>query len=745
MVRLQDSLVSTASRPIPLRMRADLTIRKHFYSDRPYWVIKEPIGQRYIRLRDEEFTLLTLLDGQATLESLKEQLNLRFAPRKTSLVELQRFISMLHQSGLIVSDQTGQGLQLWKRASQSRRRRLLKKLISVYAIQWRGVDLDRFFSWLAPRTNWFFSKWGVVAGLLFALSAMLLLVVHSQSFLDRLPALHEFFGPGNWFYLAICLGFSKILHEFGHGLSCKRYGGECHEVGFMLLVFTPALYCNVSDSWLLPSKWQRAAIGLAGIYVEIVLASVATYLWWFSEPGLLNFLCLNTMFICSVSTIVFNGNPLLRFDGYFVLADLVEIPNLRQKSTEALSRLFLVQGLGMTLRSDPLVPSRRRLFLIAFALASFVYRWLIVLGIALLLFQVLNPLGLKLIAQILAAIAFVGLVASPIWQLVKIFRVPGRLRELRLRRVALCLIFLVGLPLAILLYPLPYYVHGTFVVDSAVAETVYVDVAGVLDAVYVTEGQPVEPGTRIADLRNRDLDAEVRNLQGKYESLRIELSMLEKQKHEDAEAARQIPLVAISLKAVEEELALRRTEQDSLQLITSRNGVITRYGDRHVDTGDTSHLPQWDRWPLDPKNLGARMERGAALCKVVSSDNYVAKLFVSEDEIEFLQVGQNVKLLLEAHPHHTIESTLSEVSARKVTDLPESVSVHFGGEIETKTGVDGEMIPHAVYYRASSPIPNGELELLLGMRGHAKVLVGRLALGQRILQYVRRTFHFEIN
>ena len=126
---------------------------------------------------------------------------------------------------------------------------------------------------------------------------------------------------------------TKVLHEFGHGLSCKHFGGECHEMGVMILVLTPCLYCNVSDSWMLPNKWHRAAIGAAGMYVEVVLASICTFIWWFTEPGLFNYLCLNVMFICSVSTVMFNANPLLRYDGYYILADILEIPNLRQKAT----------------------------------------------------------------------------------------------------------------------------------------------------------------------------------------------------------------------------------------------------------------------------------------------------------------------------------------------------------------------------------------------------------------------------
>ena len=162
--------------------------------------------------------------------------------------------------------------------------------------------------------------------------------------------------------LAFTLGITKVLHEFGHGLSCKHFGGECHEMGIMVLVLTPCLYCNVSDSWMLPNKWQRAMIGAAGMYVELVIASVCTFMWWFSTPGLLNNLCLNAMFICSVSTVLFNGNPLLRYDGYYILSDVTEIPNLRQKATTILSRKMGEWCLGMEMADDPFLPQSNQIF-----------------------------------------------------------------------------------------------------------------------------------------------------------------------------------------------------------------------------------------------------------------------------------------------------------------------------------------------------------------------------------------------
>ena len=206
----------------------------------------------------------------------------------------------------------------------------------------------------------------------------------------KLPEFHQFFNVHNAFLLAAVLGVTKVMHEFGHGLACKHFGGECHEMGIMVLVLTPCLYCNVSDSWMLPNKWHRACIGAAGIYVELVLASICTFLWWFSEPGLLHNLCLNVMFVCSVSTVIFNANPLLRYDGYYILADLVEIPNLRQKATTILSRKLSEWCLGMEPPEDPFLPQRNQVFFALYSVAAAIYRWVVAFSICWFLYRLFS-------------------------------------------------------------------------------------------------------------------------------------------------------------------------------------------------------------------------------------------------------------------------------------------------------------------------------------------------------------------
>ena len=249
-------------------------------------------------------------------------------------------------------------------------------------LRWKGIDPERIFAWTYPKVKWFFSPWTVAIAITMGIIALALVLVNFEAVRAKMPTFSQFFTPGNAFLLAITLAVTKVLHEFGHGLSCKHFGGECHELGFMLLVLTPCLYCNVSDSWMLPNKWHRAFIGAAGMYVELILASIATFVWFKTTPETLpNMLALNVMFICSVSTVVFNANPLLRYDGYYILADLTEIPNLRQKATTILSSTMAEWCLGLEPNEDPFLPQRNQAFFAVYSVAAAIYRWVVVISI----------------------------------------------------------------------------------------------------------------------------------------------------------------------------------------------------------------------------------------------------------------------------------------------------------------------------------------------------------------------------
>lgn len=750
MATLAESLVSSTSRPLLLRMRPDLVARRHRYRGQTFWVVKEPVGLNYFRFHEEEYAILCMLDGLTSLETIKEQFESQFAPQKITYTDLLQFVGMLHRSGLVISESPGQGRALKKRRDEKKKREFMGKMANVFALRFRGVDPERFLNWLYKYTWWFFTWTALFINLGIGLAALSLVVVQFDQFTARLPAFHEFFGPRNWFVLAIVMGTVKVLHEFGHGLSCKHFGGECHELGAMLLVFTPALYCNVSDSWMLPNKWARAAIGAAGMYVELVLASIATFIWWFSAPGLLNHVCLSVMFICSVSTVMFNGNPLLRFDGYYILMDLLEIPNLQQKAREVLKRFMIDLCLGIEQPENPFLPQGNRWIFGLYTVASAAYRWVVVFSILFFLNSVFEPYGLKIIGQLIALSGFVGLVVQPVWGLAKFFYTPGRMHKVKKERIIATACVLAAIVAAIFFVPLPYAVNATFEVQAHDAGQVFASEAGQIAEVYVKPGDTVQKDQPLLKLINPDLELELKRLQGRYEAALQSRDNLVQLRFTDPAAVDQLETAEEVLAAARKQYEDKQQEFERLTIRAPRAGIVIPPPTRDARPGEgEDRLPSWTGHPFQPKNIGAPIMPTDLICQIGDPKDLEAVLIVDQTYIDLVSAGpeppaDKVRLLLDSQTSRAIDSHVAEIGTNELEAVNPALSSIKGGRLETVTDPSGLTRPLSSSYPVRAPLGAAAGSIQVGMQGQARIYTGWQPISERVYRYVAKTFHFDL-
>lgn len=311
------------------------------------------------------------------------------------------------------------------------------------------------------------------------------------------------------------------------------------------------------------------------MYIELILASIATFLWWNSHPGVFNQLCLDVMFVSSVSTLMFNANPLMRYDGYYILSDLLEIPNLRQKATTILGRLASLGCLGIEQPEDPFLPTRKRGLFALFAIASSLYGWMVTASIFLFVWSVFKPYRLEVLGQMLAMGALWGLVVRPIQNIIKFLNVPGRREEVKLRNLVTTGAVVAALAAAVALIPLPQRVWCAAELRPRAEETVYVSVAGVL------EPHRGEAGSRWSRPAPRSL--------GSPASISIWRSPIfsarpprpgrdwrasSRERFTDPAASLEIGTVEESLKSVEEQLKRKRKDRADLVLTAPRSGVV---------------------------------------------------------------------------------------------------------------------------------------------------------------------------
>ena len=729
-----------------VRVRADLTAKRQKYHGRSYWVVKEPVGLNYFRFQDEEYAILQMIDGFRSLDDIKDKFEEDFPPQKITLEELQQFLGMLHRSGLIVAAVPGQGRQLRQRRDERRRKELLGAMTNVLCIRFKGIDPERILNWLYPKLKWFFSTFVFACCILLALSALSLVLIEFDVFRSKLPGFRDFFSPTNAVFLAVTLGITKILHEFGHGLMCKHFGGECHEMGIMILVLTPCLYCNVSDSWMLPSKWHRAAIGAAGIYIEVTLAALSTFIWWFTQPCLLHYLCLNIMFISSVSTILFNANPLLRYDGYYILSDLVEIPNLRQKATSILGRKMGQWFLGLEPTEDPFLPERNQAFFALYTVAAVMYRWFIMASILFFLYKVFEPYGLKILGQGIAAMAIYGLVFQPLYKLYKYFSVPGRIHKVKKPRMYATLAGLGAIVAAFLYVPLPHSVFCPLEIQVRDAANVFVSVPGTLEEILAQPNDLVSNGAELARLSSVELDQEIAREESLLRLRKIRLAGLKRQSHLDPGSFGQILQYEAACDALEDELQEKKKDKDRLTIRAPEAGTVMP-PPRH-DSGQASEkqLSGWSGTPLMKQNIGAFLQAKPPVlfCQIGDPKKMEATLVIDQAKVDFVAIDDEVEIKLDELPHDILKGVIDEIAADELEISPRNLSAKVGGNLPTETDDTGAERPLNPSYQARVFLDDPDGLLRPGLRGQAKIHTKPQTLGRRAWRLISETFNFKL-
>jgi putative peptide zinc metalloprotease protein len=498
---------------VRLCLRRDLALTPQSYEGCAHWVLKDPVSLRYFRFDEYDSFLLRLFDGGHSLEEVRREFEQYFRPRQLSLEDLEGFARVLLRCGLVYHELPQAGQQLYEYRRERRRLEWLQRLTNLLYIEIPLFDPDLALRRLVGWLRWLFTPWFLAAGAAFVLGAVFLVAAHFPSYWNHLPPAREFFSLRNLPSLVMALGLVKICHEFGHGICCKAMGGEVHDMGALLMCLTPCLYLNVSDAWTLPDKWKRILVGFAGVYTELLIAAAATIVWWYA-PGeaWLRHLCLNLVFVCGVSTVLVNGNPLLRFDGYYMLADWLEIPNLRERCNRCLKHAVMRYALGIDVPPEPPMARPRRALFVGYAVASYLYSWFITLSVLWVVSRFLQPYKLGAVSMLLAAVSVASMLGWPLYRLLRGLYKRGRLPDMKRGRVAVSLALAAAAVLLVLLVPLPVSrirQTGLVEVRPGAEENVFVRLTGTLERLPVRSGEEVAQGQVLAEFRSLELEQQL--------------------------------------------------------------------------------------------------------------------------------------------------------------------------------------------------------------------------------------------
>ncbi len=566
--------------------------------------------------------------------------------------------------------------ELWTQAKAAgwlrHRTQLPKRRFSLLSIQIPLGSVDWLAKRLADYSGIFFSPRAIVFWLVGILLIAATVVSRSDQLFASLGLLPAYLRHTNPLLIAALFVATKTIHELAHAVMCRRLGNRCGEIGVLLLCGMPCPYCEVTEIWRQPSSIKRAWVMLAGIYAELIIAALAALAWLTSYDLSTQLAALNVMLVCGVSTIVFNANPLMRYDGYYVLSDLLGSVNLRHEARVALAGVVTRRVAGTKYaaakRSD-----RRSLFLACFHIASALYRVAVAAAIAALLIRYSEWFGLRTAAFSVIAIVALIAIARFFASLGRILAGKGRWRDVSLpRRIGPVGLFMMFL-LFLLLVPLPRYRRAVGVIDVANARSVFLPDDALVEDVLADFGQLVDKGDTLVRLDRDVLIVHQVKLQGDLRLAQIRSDVARRMTLDNTHASR--PKTAAqwkTLQAAEEaahtQLASTRQRIADANVRAPASGVVV------PPSASLNESPQQNTLLAD--TVGTSLPAGHAWCRVSENGELQAALVLDAQDRRNIRIGSTVMISSTQSPQTVIKSKVVAVSAIKQinTELPEGAA-----------------------------------------------------------------------
>jgi putative peptide zinc metalloprotease protein len=520
-------------RRLYISLRKDLHVSVQYYHGKPCYLMEDPQEIRFYRLGISEGDFVSMLDGETSLDEVLRRSANSLGKDACSEQEAMQIVNWLLDAKLAYPS-GALSLEEEKHQSASAPRR---HDFNPLAIRIPLVHPDRFFAAALPWCSWLFESaaWGV--WLCACLAATAQLFSGWTSFAKELQTVVV---PHNWLAILITWVLLKSLHEGAHGAVCKKYGGIVSEMGVMLLWGMPVPYVDVTSSWAFRSKRQRIFTALAGLYVETFVAALAVLIWHYTAPGWIHYCCVYIVVIAVVSSLLFNGNPLMRFDGYYVLMDLLEIPNLYgfgQQFWRSVRDKLLAGGHVIFPGDSP----RQRRIIACYGLIAAIWRLIVYLSLTILTLAIL-PLEESHMIWGIAAV----LTAWVFWRFAKKYRSPASREKTSPARTTL-VAGGVGLLLCVslLCFSTPFRITAPAIVEYDPLLVVRNSSPGFVRRIEVTSGQAVSPGQVIAVLANDELKAETAELEKEIEIIKLTIRALQHKQELAAVKAEQQKLEAL--------------------------------------------------------------------------------------------------------------------------------------------------------------------------------------------------------
>lgn len=643
------------------RLSPHASLSRQRYGPEVNYIVEEPASGHYYRVSEAGWFFLGLLDGTRTVEDAWNTCNEQLGDEAPTQRECVEVLSKLQLFGLLMGEQPLAPDMIEQRINQARQSKLKRRLGRWLFISIPLFNPEPVLRQAEPLIRALFTRWAFVIWLVAVLGGLAIVLPRWRelgSDLDMLLA------PSNLIWIAVLFLFLRTIHEFGHAAACKAMGGRSTEIGIIMIAFVfPLPYCDATDAWRFPETWRRVLVSAAGMMAELFVASIAAVVWATSDPGLARTLAYNALLISGITTLVFNLNPLLRYDGYYILSDLMGSPNLAQRSRELWKYTFERGVFRVPHVKPPHVRDRPEgaLMTIYGALAT-PYRLLITFSIVLLVSTQYVTLGL-VIAAVALCVFFIWPVIKGLAYLAGSPKLAGR----RARAVGLVAAAVIAVVAPLTLIPVPAAAYAPAIVEPTSKSAIRSPEDGFLDEVLAEPGELVSQGQPLFRLRNSALVSELEVAEARLEQAR-----------------------AVVDEAINRGGAHRRVAEKQVEELTDRRDRLQRRVDNLIVRAPQSgYVYGHAETSLNLSNtVGQYVTRGMRLATVASTDELVVRASVRDRDHGYifrnasdpLDVPASVRV--RGNAGRVVDASLHRVAPAGTRQISHAaLSINAGGEI----------------------------------------------------------------
>ena len=681
-------------------IRKCLKFSTRFENGESFVSVEDPVRSKHYRIGLAEYRFIAKINGERSnaniFELLKNETGAQQGQQQASNElpqdQIVQIANWLLAMNLVTVNQSDNSLRLNAMAQQIERAKM-KSWLNPISIRFSLFNPNRFLKSIQPATEWLFSSWFFVLWVMIGVYSLVCLVDNWQRVYASSA---NVLSSGSWIWLLITWFVLKVVHESAHGIACRKYGGEVPEFGVVFILFAPMAFVNVTSMWRFVNRWQRMVVSAAGMYVEFLVAFLAIIVWSQTD-GVVASIAFSVMVMSSVTTILFNANPLMRFDGYFLLSDLLAIPNLYGKGGQWFSETTKQLFFGVPKQTQ--FHANERVPVAIYGALAFVWRILIGLGLIIAASVLLQGAGL-----VLSGIGVVTWFALPILrQIVSLTDSNGQVKINKIR-TAVSVACLVGFVVAgVYVFQAPATKSAPAIVQLHNESVIRSDASGFVTAIHVAEGQTVAKGDLLIELENPELANELVELTRLREEAKIQSRIHQQQGNQAMVQAETQRVYGLTDQIIEKQSATK-----GLQVLATDDGVIVQ---RQL-----------------ANRLGSFVEQGDELLTVAKLDS--KEVVVSVDQSEYdatvWTTGKQLRLMFPGKA--VVNATLVSINPRasQSPTFP-SLTATQGGSLPVRTLVKSPSDDNELNFELLSPrfdvtvsLP-GDLgdQVLAGQRGYA--------------------------